>query len=55
MPVKTRHNFVKVRREGGSTVLTVGSLIPAEWKLVEIIEKSCKAPGHKVLEIVKVA
>ena len=53
--VKKRRKFIKVRREGGSVVLTLGDSIPKDWKLVEVIEKASKDSHKRVLEIVKVA
>ena len=33
---KGHDQYKKVRKEGGSLVIAVGSLIPAEWKLVKL-------------------
>ncbi len=47
--------FIKVRLEGGSVVLTLGKIIPKEWKLVEIKVKASKDGDKRVLTIAKVA
>lgn len=55
MQAQKKSKYVKVRLEGGSVVLTVGSAIPKDWKLVEIIVKASKDGLRRVLTIVKVA
>ena len=47
--------FKKVRREGGSTVLTVGKLVPSYWRLVSIKELSRPDRKTIVLEVKRVA
>ena len=48
-------DYVKVRREGGTIVLTVGKRIPPDWKLVSIKERKCSDENKRILEIKKVA
>jgi hypothetical protein len=36
-PTRARQ-FVTVRREGGSAVVTLGNIVPPDWKLIERIE-----------------
>lgn len=52
---KQRSKYIKVRSEGGSVVLTLGKIIPKEWKLVEITVKASRDGDKRVLTIVKVA
>ncbi len=55
MQAQKKSKYVKVRLEGGSVVLTVGSSIPKDWKLVEVATQVSKDGQRRVLTIVKVA
>jgi len=58
--------YKKVRKEGGSIVLSVGSLLPTDWKVVKIIplkdesdvvtiENHFLSSDYRLVAIVKVA
>ena len=46
---------VKVRKEGGSNVLTVGSVVPDGWELVRIVNEDCQPEKWVRLRLEKVA
>ena len=39
MPVVTHNQYKKLRKEGGTRVLSVGTLVPKSWKLVRVIKE----------------
>ena len=47
--------FVKVRREGGSTVITVGELIPSDWNIAELHLRGTTASGTILLSVRRVS
>lgn len=53
--VKGLKGYYKVRREGGSVVLTVGRLIPSEWALVQLTVLEQEDGDVILLEVKKVA
>lgn len=51
----THNQFKKVRKEGGSQVLTVGKLLPSEWKIVRIVYEDTLPDKWVRVRIEKVA
>lgn len=47
-------DYLKVRREGGSIVLTVGSVIPRDWQLVTIEERKRPADNKRLILITRI-
>jgi len=39
MVTDTHNQYKKLRKEGGSRVLAVGTLVPQSWKLVRVIKE----------------
>ena len=39
MVTATHNQYKKLRKEGGSRVLAVGTLVPQSWKLVRVIKE----------------
>ena len=54
MPDTKTKDYLKVRQEGGSTVLTVGKHIPKEWQLVVIRERRRPSENVRVLEVKRI-
>ena len=55
MKDKDKLQYVKVRREGGTRVLSVGKFIPAEWRIVTIKRVYADNVGRIRLEITHIA
>ncbi len=54
MKARKQGLLMKVRQEGGSTVITVGKLIPGDWRLVELNELPSKDASKRVIEVTRI-
>ena len=47
MSVATHNQYKKLRKEGGTRVLSVGTLVPKDWRLVRVIKEDELLGGDK--------
>ena len=51
-----RYNpYKRVRVEGGSAVVTLGALIPLDWKIVKVEEMERPSEDERIIRIKKVS
>lgn len=56
MKQPTHNDYKKVRHEGGNTVvLSMGKLIPSDWKVVRLDEVETRPDEYVVVCILKIA
>jgi len=50
-----KSQFKLLRKQGGSRVLAVGTLLPLDWQMVQIVKLDCKEDGAVILKFIKIA
>ena len=55
MTKQDKLQYIKVRKEGGTTILSVGKLIPKGWKIVSLTGRVDIAQEVAYLRVEKVA
>lgn len=55
MTKQDKLQYIKVRKEGGTTVLSLGKLIPKGWKIVKLDQVSAKPDESVTIRVKKVA